>query len=96
MSEKPSSINGSSTFIAIVSIVAGCLAAIIAGSFLSGAIELATIEIFPIFFPVIICAVGIFLGVVAFRISKRRLAVMGIALNAVVLLLPLGFLVVKL
>ncbi|WP_273853430.1 hypothetical protein [Guptibacillus spartinae] len=35
MTKQPTSMNGSSTFISIVSIAAGCLAAIIAGSFLS-------------------------------------------------------------
>ncbi|MCA0989666.1 hypothetical protein [Pseudalkalibacillus hwajinpoensis] len=95
MTKTPTSINGSSTFISIVSIAAGFLAAIIAGSFLSGAIELTTIEIFPIFFPILICAVGIVLGVIAYRLSKRKLAVAGIVVNAVVLLLPLTIIVVE-
>ena len=95
MTKQSPSMNGSSTFISIVSIAAGCLAAIIAGSFLSGAIELATIEIFPIIFPILICAVGILLGVAAYRLSRRKLAVAGIVVNAVVLLLPITFIVVE-
>lgn len=95
MTKQPTSMNGSSTFISIVSIAAGCLAAIIAGSFLSGTIELPTIEIFPVFFPILICAVGLLLGVVAYRFSKRKLAVAGIVVNAVVLLLPITFIVVE-
>ena len=33
--------------------------------------------------------VGIFLGTIAYRLSKRKLALAGIVLNAIVLLLPL-------
>lgn len=95
MTKTSPAINGSSTFISIVSIAAAGLAAIIAGSFLSGMIELQTIQkqFFPVILPLLICAVGIILGLTAYRLSKRKIAIAGIILNAVVVLIPVTYLV---
>lgn len=95
MTKTSSSINGSSTFISIVSIAAAGLAAIIAGSFLSGMIELEPIDkqFFPVILPILICAVGIILGLTAYRLSKRKIAITGIILNAVVVFIPVTYLV---
>ncbi|MBN8210535.1 hypothetical protein JI666_17400 [Bacillus sp. NTK071] len=95
MTKTSPAINGSSTFISIVSIAAAGLAAIIAGSFLSGMIELQTIQkqFFPVILPLLICAVGIILGITAYRLSKRKIAIAGIILNAVVVLIPVTYLI---
>ncbi|TKD72155.1 hypothetical protein [Pseudalkalibacillus hwajinpoensis] len=95
MTKTSSSINGSSTFISIVSIAAAGLAAIIAGSFLSGMIEIEPInkQFFPVILPILICAVGIILGLTAYRLSKRKIAITGIILNAVVVFIPVTYLV---
>lgn len=95
MPNTSSSINGSSTFISIVSIAAAGLAAIIAISFLSGMIELQPIQkqFFPVILPLLISAVGVILGLAAYRLSKRKIAITGIILNAVVVFIPITYLV---
>lgn len=95
MTNTSTSINGSSTFISIVSIATAGLAAILAISFLSGMIELQPIQkqFFPVILPILICTVGIILGLTAYRLSKRKIAITGIILNAVVSFIPIAYLV---
>lgn len=78
-----------SYFLGIISVLIPFVLLILIINFFAGWVSIDKNQGLPIIMPIILCPIGVVLGLVSFRVKKDRLSLTGIVLNIILFLFPI-------